>query len=121
MTYSMSMDALKHLLREVGFVGEDRLVIYGASGPLDTLSRMARDLPDHVALRVREDQVYVPDAYSIADVEDMKEDLQWIAFRELPDQLPCLMAGLKMNLSPQQWHESYDPFREMGELWDASF
>ena len=71
----MSMDTLRHLLKEVGLSGNYRVVVYGAHGPLDTLSRISRELPETVALRVREDQVYVPDTYSIADVDEMKEDL----------------------------------------------
>ena len=115
------MDALKHLLKEVEFIGSDRVVVYGAPGPLDTLARIARGLTEHVVLWVREDQIYVPDAYSIADVEEMKDDLVWISFNELPNVLPCLMAGLKTNLAPQNWQEwSYEPSRECGELLDVS-
>ena len=64
---------------------------------------MTREQPPHVIFRVREDLVFVPDAFTLAEIDEMRDDLEEFGLEECVKYLPCLIAGFKLNLTQAQW------------------
>ena len=96
-------------------------VLNATSGPLDVLARMAREQPPHVTFWVREDLVFVPDAFTLSEIDEMRDDLETFSLEDCVAYLPCLIAGFKLNLSHDQWQGRNKSLeRQCGSLsWDT--
>ena len=91
------------------------------SGPLDVLARMTREQSPQVTFRVREDMVFVPDAFTLSEIDEMRDDLETFRLEDCVAYLPCLIAGFKLNLSQEQWQGRNKSLeRQCGTLsWDT--